>query len=294
MYEALADYIEKSETRIADTNVCICMSPGLAEKYDDGVYDFAVSEHVDCIRELVALNLMPDNNKKFYIYLVPDDEFIKLLEFPYKNDKKGGLPVRCFHRDGLRWAFGSSQNLFVSDNISQDKHINLLHEYSHLIENEFGLRHLLFNEGFADLIPWYVLGYEDKSTTHIEAVLSTNIYTAGDILMTKDIFNDVVPDHICSFQRSYISSYVFVRTLIEKMQQKYNLDKIGAVTLWLDWMKESKFDKTFLVIELARKLGMDVEKLLETTEYQKEVLKKMSDNVKMRTISTRPMEVIKR
>ncbi len=291
MYEALADYIEKSEMRMADKNICIRMSPDLAEKYDDGVYNLAVSEHVGCVRELMALNLLPDKAKKVYIYIVPDDELVELLNYPYQCAESGGRPVPCFNRDGLRWAYGASQNTFIlKKNSGVNNHVNDLHEYSHLIENEFRGRCLLFSEGFAELIPWYVLGYEDKSKTHIDAVLGTDIYTANDLLMNKNVFNDAVPNKTCSFQKSYISSYIFVRTLVKKIEQKFKVDKIGAVKIWLQWMAESGYDKTFLVIELAKKLGMDAEKLLETTDYQKEVLQKISNAVKIKRAIEKPMD----
>ena len=295
MYEALRDYLKDSELRIADKNLHIRMSPELAKKYDAGAYDFVVAEQLDCIRELMALNLLPDKSKKFYIYLVPDDRLVELLMYPYKDAESGGRPVRCFDDDGLSYAHGSSQNLFLrQEKRKTNGHVNDLHEYSHLIQGEYATKDLFFNEGFAELLPWYVLNYERKTLPHIMTVLDTDIYSASNMLGRKDVYRDVVAGRTISFQKSYISAYIFMRTIIEKIEEKYNLDKVGAAKFWLQWIAETKLNCGLLVTEFANKLGLNAEKLLYTTDYQKEVLQKMSNLVKMNQNIIKPMDDVKR
>ncbi|MBP5485719.1 MAG: hypothetical protein J6Y07_03375 [Alphaproteobacteria bacterium] len=290
-YEALRDYLKNSELRIADKNLYFRMSPELAQRYDAGVYDLAVSEQVGCIYELMSLQLLPNNDKKFYVYLVPDERFVELLLYPYKDKEQGGRPVQCFDKDGLNIAYGSSQNLFILEKASgRLSHVMDLHEYAHLIQYEFECKDLLFNEGFAELVPWYLLGYENRTQSHINAVLNTDIYTAGQILGIPDVFSDVVENRPASFQKSYISSYIFIRTIIEKIEEKYNLDKVSAAKLWLKRIQETRKNRGWLVKELAEKLGLDADKLLNTTEYQKEVLQKMKTTGK---INTPPREIIR-
>ena len=290
-YEALRDYLENSELRIADKNLYFRMSPELTQKYDAGVYDLAVSEQVGCIHELMALNLLPNNDKKFYVYLVPDDRFVELLVYPYKDREQGGRPVQCFDKDGLNIAYGSSQNSFILEKQSgQLSHAMDLHEYAHLIQYEFACKDLLFNEGFAELVPWYLLGYENRIQSHINTVLNTDIYAAGQILGKPDVFRNVVENRPASFQKSYMSSYIFIRTIIEKIEEKHNLDKVGATKLWLNWICETKKNRGLLVMEFAEKIGLDADKLLYTTEYQKEVLQKMKPTGK---INVPPREIIR-
>ncbi len=295
MYEALRDYLKSSELRIADENLHIRMSPELAKKYDAGAYDFVVAEQLRCIRELKKLNLLSNNGKKFYIYLVPDDRLTELLVYPYKNAERGGRPVRCFDDDGLWLAYGSSQNLFLrQEKPTTNEHVNDLHEYSHLIQGEYATKDSFFDEGFAELVPWYVLNYERKTLPHIMAVLDTDIYSAANMLGRKDVWRDVVVGKTISFQKSYISAYVFMRTIIEKIEEKYNLDRLGAAKLWLQWISETKNNRGFLVTEFANKLGLNAEKLLYTTEYQKEVLQKMSNLVKINQNIIKPMDDVRR
>ena len=290
-YEALRDYLKNSELRIAERNLCFRMSPEFAQKYDAGVYNLAISEQIGCIHELMTLNLLSNNDKKFYVYLVPDDRFVDLLVYPYKDRKQGGRPVQCFDKDGLNIAYGSSQNLFILEKESgQLSHVMDLHEYAHLIQYEFACKHLLFNEGFAELVPWYLLDYENQIQSHINTVLNNDIYTAGQILGTPNVFSDVVENRPASFQRSYISSYIFIRSIIEKIQEKRNLNKIDATKLWLKWIQETKKNRGFLVMEFAEKLDLDADKLLNTTEYQKEVLQKMKPTGKINVV---PREIIR-
>lgn len=295
MYEALHDYLKDSELRIADKNLHIRMSPELAKKYDAGVYDAAIAEHVGCVRELMALDLLPKNDKKIYIYLIPDGENVPgLLNFPYKDAKRGGCPVQCFDNDGLERAYGVSEISFYEKH-NMRGHVMKLHEFSHLIECEYNSKHQLFNEGFAELVPWYLLDYDNKDIMgHVKACSITDIYAAGNLLGIKDVFLDRVSNKTPSFQKSYISAYVFMRTIIEKIEEKYNLDKVGAAKFWLQWIAETKLNRGLLVTELANKLGLNAEKLLYTTDYQKEVLQKMSNLVKMNQNIIKPMDDVKR
>ena len=302
MYEALRDYLKDSELRIADENLYIRMSSELAKKYDAGDYDIAVAEHIGCIRELTALNLLPDNDKKFYIYLVPDDCFADLLMYPYRERDGGGRPVGCFEKDGFCYAYGSSQNRFsVHREYSAQSHANNIHEYCHLIFEEFyPKRHQLFHEGFSELIPWYLLDYDikDKNKSgkiryHIDEVLSGDIYSADQLLGTKNVFLDQVVGATCAFQKSYISAYMFMRLIIEKIQEKYNLDKVAAVKMFLSWGPKTTNNSGLLITEFANKLGLNVEKLLYTTDYQKEVLQEMSNFVKINGNTIKPTDAIK-
>ena len=67
-----------------------------------------------------------------------------------------------------------------------------------------------------------------------------------------------------------------------------------------DYLKDSELriaDKNLHIRmspELANKLGLNAEKLLYTTDYQKEVLQKMSNLVKMNQNIIKPMDDVKR
>ena len=114
-YDALRDYIKKSEMRIVNDNFRIRMSPEIAQKYDAGEYETGVAEHTTCINELLQLNLQELIGKQpiFYTYLVPDDRLGELLNFPYKG-QRGGRPVDGFDKDGFN-ALNYAKNFFFMD-----------------------------------------------------------------------------------------------------------------------------------------------------------------------------------
>lgn len=282
MYEALKDYIKDSELRIVNDNFRIRMSPEIAKKYDAGVYNIAIADHAEAINELKQLDVQDIIGKEpiVYVYLVPDDKLQELLMYPYPGTC-GGLPVQCFDDDGLKSAFGATQSLFDIKKIpSVLAHVNNIHEYAHLIQNQSGVeKATVFREGFAEVVPWYVLNYEDKWLEHSQDVIGTNLYTANELL-TSVSFLDAIPKKRCHFQKSYISSYVLIRTLLEHAQKKYNLTRAEAAKLYLGIYALNPWDRHMLFRGFAKAFDMDAEKLLHTTDYQNEVLKEMVNNVK--------------
>ena len=284
-YDALRDYIKKSEMRIVNDNFRIRMSPEIAQKYDAGEYETGVAEHTTCINELLQLNLQELIGKQpiFYTYLVPDDRLVELLNFPYKG-QRGGRPVDCFDKDGFNAAYGATQNTFImTKKPSVMRHVNNVHEYAHLIQGQLNPnKHVAFHEGFAEIVPWYILDYESQCPEHVSAVADTDVYSADELLSNVS-FRDVVENYSCSFQKSYISSYVLIRTIVEKIQEKYRIGKKEALKMYLDVFANSKANKQILIMEFAKVAGLDADKLLYTTEYQQDIIKKIksTNNIKM-------------
>lgn len=283
-HDALREYIQNSEMRVVIGGLFYArMSKSIAKKFDSGVYDVMLDEHKKCIRELKNLNIKYSANAKpkFYVYIVPDDKFAELLKYPYKNRKGGGRPVPSYDFDSFNSAYGTSQNRMIdSGKIDITKHINLVHEYAHLIHHQFGFGAQMFGEGFVEMIPWYALEYEKKVPGHLTDMKSLQkIYTANELLESVD-FSDTVSGKTCSFQPSYISSYLWIRSVIEHIRKKYKLSRFEAVQKFLELYNITTYGKQWFIMELAGLIGMNAEKLLNSTEYQMEELKKIEKEVK--------------
>ena len=282
-HDALREYINKSELRIISNDFRVRMSKTIAKSFDSGLYDSVLNEHKKCIRELKSLDIKYPANAKpvFYMYIVPDDRFIELLDFPYKNTKGGGRPVASYDMDGFNSAYGTSQNLLLDNGkISVTKHINHIHEYAHLIHQQFRVCPRIFGEGFAELIPWYALEYEKKEPEHFKAMSALDkIYTANELLESV-AFSDKVPEKTCSFQPSYISSYLLSRAIAERIRIKYKLSRKQAIQKLLELYGFTKYGKQWFILELAEILGMNAEKLLNSTEYQIKMLKQIEKEIK--------------
>lgn len=283
--DVLREYVKKSESRVIIDDLFFArMSKDIAKNFDGGLYDVMLNEHKKCIKELESLHIIyPANAKpKFYVYIVPDENFAELLNYPYKNISGGGRPVPAYELDSFNSAYGTSQNKMVDNGpIGIFRHINLVHEYSHLIHHQFGgYGAQMFGEGFAEMIPWYALEYENLAHEHFVAMKSLDkIYTANELLEMNPFF-DMVPGKTCSFQPSYISSYLWTRAVVEHIRCKYNLSRFGAVQKFLELFNITIYGKQFFIIELAEILDMDVDKLLDSTEYQIETLEQIAKEVK--------------
>lgn len=86
MYERdkLREYIKNSELRIFNKKIKIRLSSELAKKYDKGIYTNYLIRLQKELEMLEKLQIKyPSNAKPFlYLYIVPDDNFIKLLQVP--------------------------------------------------------------------------------------------------------------------------------------------------------------------------------------------------------------------
>lgn len=283
-HDLLREYIENSEKRIITDGVFFArMSKSIAKKFDSGVYDVMLCQHKKCIRELKKLNIKYSANAKpkFYVYIVPDENFTELLQYPYKNRKGGGRPVPSYDFDSFNSAYGTSQNRMIdSEKIEITKHINLVHEYAHLIHHQFGFGAQMFGEGFAEMIPWYALEYEKKVPEHFASMKSMEkIYTANELLESVS-FSDTVSGKTCSFQPSYMSSYLWTRAVVEHIRKKYKLSRFDSVQKFLELYNLTTYGKQWFIMELAEILDMDSDKLLNSVDYQIEELQKIEKEVK--------------
>ena len=293
--DALREYIKQSEHRvIIDGLFCARMSSDIAKKFDAGEYNAQIDEHKKCINELNKMQIKYPSNAKpvFYLYVVPDENFAELLQYPYKNRKGGGKPVNSYDMDGFNTAYASSQNLLLSDKpVGVSQHVNNIHEYAHLIQGQFGHDAQMFQEGFAELVPWYVMEYEKKNPMHLTAMRSMNkIYTANELLSSVDFTSGRLPNMTCSFQPSYMSSYLWVRAVVEHMRSKFNLSRVSVIQKFLELYRDIKFGKQLFVKELAKEIGMDADKLLNSTEYQNAVLKQIETENVLENINAKGME----
>ncbi len=289
--DKLKKYIEVSELRVVSEDFRIRLSSGLAEKYDAGVYKTSIKNLTENINQIKKLGLRYPGNADpiFYVYIVPDEDFIELLQYPYKTRKGGGRPVLSYDLDGFSSAYGLSQNICANsvDNPSISKIVNDIHEFGHLVHSQFFNKDRFICEGFAETLPLYTMDYEsvfDEHRNAIKRMKSNQIYSVEDLLVMarKGNFNEgvLIPDRSCSFDLSYISSYLFVRGCMEKMVDKFNISRIEATQKFLEMVRKSRCSNEWLVLDLSNDLGMSGDELLYDKRLQIETLKRISEKRK--------------
>ena len=290
----LREYIHNSELRIFSEKLRVRLSKELAEKYDSGAYDNYLKNMEKFYDMLNSLNIKYPSNASpiLYLYIVPDDNFEDMLQIPktFSGQRGGGKPVGCYDLDGFKFAYGVSQNICENKpaevtNIAKIE--NEIHELSHLIHGMFFSKNSIINEGLAEAIPLYVMGLEDEFDEHREALLNmdqSQIYSASEILYQErnGIFGkeELLPNKTCSFRLSYISSYLFVRGCLEKIGNKFGLNKIESLQYFLELMKQSSYSQDWLIYDIADTLDLDKEELLNGKLFQLEVIDNLSKKEK--------------
>lgn len=284
--DKLRKYIGNSELRIVNKDFHVRLSKELAKKYDDGIYNKSINNFTKYIKEIKKLKIQyPANaNPVFYLYLVPDENFIELLNYPYKNRKGGGKPVPSYDLDGFDSAYGESQNLCSrteKPNISQI--VNSIHELAHLVHSQFFRKNSFICEGFAEALTLYTMDYENKFDEHRNAVKNikkNQIFSVKELLdmEEKNSFyggDALLANKSCSFDLTYISSYLFVRGYIKMIEEKFKIGKIKATQKFLEIARSSKCTNEWFIFDLANALDISKDDLLNGKEMQFRVINEL-------------------
>ena len=284
----LRNYIKESELRVFNNRIKVRLSSELAIKYDLGVYTNFLTRIENEMKMLDKLKIKYPANAKpiLYIYVVPDDNFTFLLQMPtlFSKDKKsGGKPVTCYDLDGFPLAYGLSQNCLENketNNLEIAALENELHELSHIVLSQFLLGNQVISEGIAETLPLYGLRLEEKFEKHKQVIATleeNNIYSLKELLNKQrdsSYGNDaVLPNMTCSFRLSYISSYLFVRGLLERVEEKYLLSSTESINCFFSILRGNRgYANEFLIYDIADALELSHDELLNKKDMQKKAL----------------------
>ena len=281
LYAALKEYIKNSELRVVNDRFRVRLSADLAKKYDNGVYKNALNlliSHIDAINSL-KIKYPNGENPVLYMYVVPDKNFAELLAYPYKDRRGGGRPVDSFEKDGFSAAYGTSQNMLAnhSETESVSQRENSIHEFAHMVHGMFFNTHLpILGEGFAEVIPLYSLKMEEQFDEHRNVIINMDdaqIFTVRDMYkMCQDgsfYTKNRVPNKSCSFDWSYISSYLFVRGYIMQIAKKFRINRLKATQKFLDIMYDIQRDGVGLFVDMAAVIDMQPDELIDSKKLQK-------------------------
>ena len=292
--DALREYIMNSELRILSNNIRVRLSKELAKKYDKGYYDIELQKIQKYFNLVNDLNLKFPGNATpiFYIYIVPDDNYVDLLKFQniYNVSKGGGKTVKSYDLDGFNSAYGLSQNMLENRLNGEriEEKASSIHEIAHVIHSQFFFNtNICICEGFAETLPLYTFDLEQQFTEHREIITSLNeaqIFTVQEMLDSekngtfgKDF---IIPSNFSTFRKSYISSYLFVRGCLEIISSKFNLNRISATQKFLEIIKQSDCTNEWLIFDIADYLEIPRDELLNGKKIQMQVIDSLVDKNK--------------
>lgn len=289
--DMLREYIKSSQVRVFSDRMKVRLSKELSVKYDNGSYFNYLSNMDKYFKMIDTLGIKYPGNAHpiLYVYIVPDDSYSELLGIPaiYDNGKGGGKPVKCYDLDGFNSAYGLSQNILENkprEETSISKIENEIHELAHIIHSQFFGKNLILQEGFAEALPLYALGFEDIFHEHRNLLVNLS---ENDILSAQEIINsendnsygaeEFLPNKSCSFRKSYVSSYLFVRGCMEIISKKYNLSKAETVQHFLEIVKVSDCYDEWLIYDIADAISIPRDELLTGKELQLSVIESLSN-----------------
>lgn len=272
----LREYIQNSCLRIFNNLIYIRLSKDLTENYDKWLYSDYLNSMYNAYKELLSLELKQPCNgiPNLYIYIVPQDNYAKLLSYPEKYNRwtGGWKPVKSYDIDGYLQAYGVSQNLCINypkePTISRIE--NNIHELTHIICGQFAYKWSTISEWLAEAVPLFILDYEKQFTEHREVILSLkqeDIITASELFFSEKDNSfwtiSVNPKKTCSFRYSYISSYLFVRWLLETIIEIKWLSKVWALQCLLELLKNSEYGKEWLIADISNELWLNPNEIIK-------------------------------
>jgi hypothetical protein len=73
----------------------------------------------------------------------------------------------------------------------------------------------------------------------------------------------IYPNRTCSFRYSYISSYLFIRWLLETIVEIKWLPKIWALQCLLELLKNSEYGKEWLIADMLDELWLNPNEIIK-------------------------------
>ena len=288
----LREYIQNSCLRIFKNLIYVRLSEDLADNYDKWLYANYLNSMYNAYKELLSLGLKQpyNSNPNLYIYIVPDDNYSELLSFSEKyNEWTGGWKsVKCYDIDWYIGAHGVSQNLCINypEKPTNSRIENNIHELTHIICGQFAYKWTTISEWLAETIPLYVLDYEKSFIAHRDAILSLkqdDIFTALELFYSEKDNSfwttSIYPNRTCSFRYSYISSYLFVRWLLETIVEIKWLSKIWALQYFLELLKNSSYGHEWLILDISDDLWLDADSVLKWKNLQNKAILSIKENL---------------
>lgn len=283
--DLLKEYLKTTQIITINENLKMRMNAEQLREFENHLYDTRLNVIKECIESIIKLNIKYPHNASpsFYVYIVPKENFRALLNFPdYIKTEFGGKPVKAYDLDSFKSAYGRSNNVFLFNHeTTLLEYANIIHELAHLVGEMFFTKNIFLSEGFADTLAFYIFNYENKINDYKNLLCSLKedvILSANELIEAEKNkeFNSIpmLDGKICSYSIYYISSYLFVKTCIERIEEIKNKDKISAMQEFLEILFKSKYINQYRIYEIAKDLDLDEETLLFKKTYQLKTLEK--------------------
>lgn len=213
-------------TEEVSDNLLIKMPRDIYKKYKAaGAENFIkiISKNIETV---LQINIdYPQKPVFTFMVLHEGEEFKKMAGGPFESGMAG---MRC-----CPGALAIDEAYFLNFKNTYD--IGLIHELAHIMHGMF-FELGRISEGFAEIIPFYILGLEDETQKEIIRNLKPEeIYTVA-ALQKGGMFQDKensAKRMRAQHRKTYISMYLWMRGYLQALEKQRNIDKIEALNIVL-------------------------------------------------------------
>lgn len=152
--------------------------------------------------------------------------------------------------------------------------VGLTHELAHIVHGGYFRNLGQISEGFAEMLPHYLMGYDERNLKHQKAIVSfqEKDMLNMDFLNQKGMFAvDEINGRETQQLKSYMSAYLWMLAYIKRIENIYELDKFEATSFVLNkFSKIDNFnwdDKTTAIADIVK---MPKDEIMNELTLQKE------------------------
>lgn len=251
-----------------------------AKKVQDGKCDNFISNMENLIKKVaqVPLNYKKSFRASFLVF--PEGkEFGEVLGLPIEQ---GMCEASVALDKNYPLALMVDENWFENGfgkELSFQQQVGLIHELGHIVHGAYFRNMGCMGEGFAELLPHYLMGLENqKHQQKIFALTDENLQTL-DFIHQNGMFALEPPNGANTQElKSYMSVYLWMLGYVKRLEDKYHLDRFEATCKMLQNFAE--FDKQSWQNKMtatAALVDMAPSEMLQTKALQLEGKKYFAD-----------------
>ena len=231
--------INTSEYELIDATPCIrlALNKEVAKAYEEENKGVNFIKHINQLAQQIdSLPLQHEPPLRFTFIVVKNgEEYSRAVNLPIeegicevKTDIDTAYPLSlCVDRNWFQQGFGRS--------LSFPLKVGLIHEMGHVVHGGYFHNLGQISEGFAELLPHYLMDMEQKNQKHRQAIMqmSEKELQTMDFMNKKGMFaQDEIDGTSTQQHKSYMSAYLWMLGYIKRVEQQHNMDKFAA-TQWI-------------------------------------------------------------
>ena len=156
----------------------------------------------------------------------------------------------------------------------EEQKISLIHELSHTVHGAYFQKMRRLSEGFAELIPHYLMNIQNDKHDEIIKSLDVNTLPVLGFLNKNGMFADPEDKKLrAQYRPFYISAYLWMLAYVKRLESQRGLNKFEAVNLLLlEFEKLEKLPWSERMQGVAQLIGLSEEVCFGSLDLQKEAL----------------------